>query len=65
MNDYDRPRSMADAVVEQATAAPGEYRVTRRYYSVQVAADWLDHSDADLGRLIRAQVLRAPTVVDL
>lgn len=28
MSDYDRPRAMADAVVEQATANPGEKRHT-------------------------------------
>ena len=29
MSGYDRPRSMADMVVEQATAAPGEVRKVR------------------------------------
>jgi hypothetical protein len=28
MSGFDRPRSMADMVVEQATAAPGEVRDT-------------------------------------
>lgn len=61
-DEHARPRSMADLVVEQATAAPGETRETPRRdpepltVSVSIPSiDFLDvFTDDALGAMLRA-----------
>lgn len=53
-DEYARPRSMADLVVEQATAAPGEKRHTvGAEHFVPVPVAWLTLSNDELGRRVR------------